>query len=81
MIGTRKIVNGWFAEVWLNRNQFYAYGDTEEEARQKLYKHMVGMAGVWEEKIRIEQQTLEDIKVFIDDFENTTAGTMDSENR
>lgn len=65
-------MNPWFAEVWLNRNQFWAYGDTEEDAKTKLLNHMRGMAGVWEEKIKIEQRTLADIRKLLNDYKDTT---------
>ena len=57
--------NMWFAEVWLNRNQYCAYGNTENEARTKLTEHLKNIVLVLEEQLKVDQQTISDIKQYL----------------
>jgi hypothetical protein len=57
--------NMYFAEVWLNRNQYCAYGNTEHEAKVKLLDHLQNIILVHEEQLKVQQQTLQDIKDYL----------------
>jgi hypothetical protein len=59
--------NMWFAEVWLNRNQYCAYGSTENEAKTKLLIHLANMVLLYEEQLKVQQQTIQDIKDYLNE--------------
>jgi hypothetical protein len=65
-VETKQMGDEWFAEIWCNRIQFYAYAKTRSEAIKSLKSHLRSMVFVYESRIKNDQQTLSYIKSYVE---------------